>query len=43
MHIGNPRTDEELKETTKKETRRIPTEMLKRVVHNFNIRLTDVR
>ncbi|KAK7096852.1 hypothetical protein V1264_003899 [Littorina saxatilis] len=42
VYTGNPRTSEELKESIRREIRRIPAEMLTRVVDNFNVRLAAV-
>lgn len=42
VYAGNPRTSEELKDSIRREIRRIPAEMLTRVVDNFNVRLAAV-
>ena len=42
MYTSNTRTSAELKESFRREMRRIPAEILTRVVDNFNVRLAAV-
>ena len=42
VYATNPRTNDDLKESIKRESRKIPTRMLTRVAHNFNVRLAAV-